>query len=54
VKWVSVAIKQTSQGGRDVLTWFDAQGDRHLSAIEQESKARTKAEHRAAQLEDYL
>jgi hypothetical protein len=36
------------------LTWFNAQGDRHLSAIEQETIAREKAEYRAAQLEASL
>jgi hypothetical protein len=35
-------------------TWFNAQGDRHLSAVEQETKAREKAKHQAAQLKDYL
>jgi Uma2 family endonuclease len=53
---LGIGRHQTEIAGwqREVLTWFNAQGDRHLTAVEQESKAREKAEQRAAQLEEYL
>jgi Uma2 family endonuclease len=39
---------------QEILTWYDAQGDRHLSPEEQERLAKEQAQERAEQLEALL